>query len=493
MRFQSRRVTRVRKNENEVRSTPVSSRVSENPLILLAVKLEGGLKTLNSPALRLSQVTFGITCFDRPEHLKRLVQSIRMFYPEARVVVADNGLRSTPVPFGVRYLRLPVDCGLSAARNALIDALDTDLMLLLEEDFQFADETCIEKFLDILDHDEEVGFVGGSVYQEGRKLEYAVDLHRFRDTLHLEPSRRDTRVTPTGTTYRHCDMCLNFGLFRREMLREHRWPEDLKLGEHAAYFEAVREAARWRVAHTDQVRIRHDRTGRSETYRRHRGRSSSMLQEGLRRRGLSRMRANPELASGLPENGLSPKPNIVVLGVGHSGTSILSKMLFAAGWEAGDADDEFGESVGIRSINQEFLKVGQFPAGQATVAMFRKEPWVVKDPRFVLTLERWRHVFAQLPQPPLLIWLRRDSKAVAASYVRRGRLTQERAEELVGRRYIRAEEQYAAWPWRKVALDYEKIRAAVGLFDTRRSASIQEDATSGPMFEVVAALAGKEM
>ena len=40
---------------------------------------------------QLAKVTFGITAFERPRHLERLVASIRRFYPGSRIIVADNG------------------------------------------------------------------------------------------------------------------------------------------------------------------------------------------------------------------------------------------------------------------------------------------------------------------------------------------------------------------------------------------------------------------
>ncbi|HEY5312975.1 MAG TPA: DUF6171 family protein, partial [Pirellulales bacterium] len=67
----------------------------------------------------LRQVTFGITAFDRPRHLERLVASILEHYPGARIVVADNGRQRAALPPSVELLELPYDCGLSAARNAL--------------------------------------------------------------------------------------------------------------------------------------------------------------------------------------------------------------------------------------------------------------------------------------------------------------------------------------------------------------------------------------
>lgn len=101
----------------------------------------------------VDRITFGITAFDRPEHLQRLVVSIGHFHPGARVVVADNGRQRPELPEWVELIALPYDVGLSAARNALIDRLDREFLVLLEDDFELTGETRLEHWIDVLDHD----------------------------------------------------------------------------------------------------------------------------------------------------------------------------------------------------------------------------------------------------------------------------------------------------------------------------------------------------
>jgi len=73
----------------------------------------------------MRDVTFGITTFGRPELLTNLIRSIYRRYPLARIVVANNGKEQLNVPDSVTLLNLPFDCGLSRARNALVDELST--------------------------------------------------------------------------------------------------------------------------------------------------------------------------------------------------------------------------------------------------------------------------------------------------------------------------------------------------------------------------------
>ena len=49
---------------------------------------------------------------------------------------------------------------------------------------------------------------------------------------------------------------------------------------------------------------------------------------------------------------LSNQPNIVVFGVSHSGTSVVTKMLGLLGWHLNDADEQFVESLSMTSVNR---------------------------------------------------------------------------------------------------------------------------------------------
>src|SRR5690606_29306289 len=148
------------------------------------------------------------------------------------------------------------------------------------------------------------------------------DLEVFRQVMYIRDSFHRLRVTPSGIPYRLCDVVWNFALFRREMLEVHRWDERLKVGEHSPYFFEVKRAAQWRVACCPSVIVNHDTGGRSEHYQSFRGRSRQFFDEYLRRNGLSDYRRDSPWRF---EDELESRPCIVVLGVGHSGTSILTK------------------------------------------------------------------------------------------------------------------------------------------------------------------------
>ena len=50
---------------------------------------------------------------------------------------------------------------------------------------------------------------------------------------------------------------------------------------------------------------------------------------------------------------MQDKPNIIVYGIGHSGTSIVSKMLHELGWNVGiDVDEYHFEDIPTRELNE---------------------------------------------------------------------------------------------------------------------------------------------
>lgn len=440
-----------------------------------------------APAVRvraknpLPDVTFAITSFERPWHLARLLASINQHYPSVRIVIADCSKAAPTVPAGVELIRLPVDAGLSAMRNALVAKLQTAFLLLLEEDFVFTADTKIAPLLQILHFDGAVGCVAGSMRIIGTPgiQDYAIDLESFRGVLHGHPASRPERFTPGGMAYQYADKVLNFALYRREMLEHFDWSGLPKVGEHAAYFWRVKEGAQWRAAHTPASIIDHDYTGRSEVYKAGRSRASKLQKEWFAAIGIP--------AGYHQDAGLSGpmvrvnRPNIILLGVGHSGTTIATKMLETLGWNLGDANEEFAESVSVHALNEPVpMREWRIAAGaghpdwkldiRAAESALRKipQPWCIKDPRWIYALPPWMKLLAEYK--PFLFWLRRDSAAVAASFVRRGELptrgVDEPPQETIAIRLKAAQGIFDSWPpaWGKVAIDYESLAAAVRLF-----------------------------
>lgn len=158
---------------------------------------------------------------------------------------------------------------------------------------------------------------------------------------------------------------------------------------------------------------------------------------------------------GIKQNGAKQhrgRPNIVLLTVGHTGSTICMRILGALGWQLGDADSDYGESVSVRECNQ---KQNWSKASEALAAL--PAPWAIKDPRFCEFLDEW--LSALEPYSPTLLWLTRDDSDTANSFRRRGESI-----ELMQRRLTAAQGHFDRWTGPKVRIDYGQLKAAAGLF-----------------------------
>lgn len=164
-------------------------------------------------------------------------------------------------------------------------------------------------------------------------------------------------------------------------------------------------------------------------------------------------------------------PDVVILGVGHSGTSIAARMMFELGWRCNDADARFCEPPGLHELNDRILDQGAVDV--AMLAAMRAfldglaSPFAIKDPRFVLTLGDWSPLLAARDPPPVIIWIVRTLADVKASYAARAELF-DGEPGLYGRRVEQlaeaAADRFAAWPGAKLRFAYEDIARAVRLF-----------------------------
>lgn len=407
--------------------------------------------------------TFGIVTFRRPHHLRRLVESIYRYYPSAIIHVADNGIQ-LPLENTELYLRigldvganhhiLPFDCGLSASRNYLVDVTGGDL-LILDDDFVFTDETDVELMMRILETDDEVGIVCGNAD--------VVKPHNFDGS----PISSHALCFP----YSICDIADNFMLVRRAVFNDGvRWNPALKLREHRDFFEQVK-ATNWRVAFTPKSKVVNDRGTDSPEYHEYR-------------------RRKPDVTPSEP-------PDVVVLGVGHSGTSIVTKMLKRLGWNLGDVKAGVAENLAVQAIDKRILSRSLIcPCGgdevteradgfvckrcgrptvidsgvteqemSAALAAIPR-PWCVKDPRMVLTLGDWLPVLSWYK--PFLLLVERDIERMRRTYAKHGFGDRIYGHSIADLKAI-ARGEFDKWGHRKLRVAYEDVAEAVELFDLGR-------------------------
>lgn len=155
------------------------------------------------------------------------------------------------------------------------------------------------------------------------------------------------------------------------------------------------------------------------------------------------------------------KPNLIIMGVAHSGTTILTRMLATLGWNALEALLPNAENIRVWEANQQLI-AGETPNWTSIHDLVAgKSPWVIKDPHFCYTLDAW-HPFRAAYNPHLII-IRRHRADVIASWCRRDEGLPDPAEH-VDYAAMRCQRQYEEWPGPKMVINYEDLRTAVSMF-----------------------------
>lgn len=218
----------------------------------------------------MNDVTFGIKTFQRPACCARLVDSIRCFYPQARILVADDGRMPKATSEATHYFKLPFDVGLSAGRNYLVERADTEFFLLLDDDFVFTKTTKVERLRELLQA-RVAHLMGGAIWEPHREA-FRANTRIFTwpepDVLHVKWGAHGVQKQDKWR-WTHADMIGNFFLARTIMLLDVPWDPAFKIEhEHLDFFLRLYRAG-YGVGHTDNVAVDHcpERTREYRTYR----------------------------------------------------------------------------------------------------------------------------------------------------------------------------------------------------------------------------------
>lgn len=176
----------------------------------------------------MKDLTICIKTFERPKCLEECINSIRTFYPNVKIFVADDSEQPTYNNKADEYHFLPFDTGLSYGRNFLLDKVKTKFIMFIDDDTIFTSNECLEKMTSVLKNNQEIDLVAGSIIgnnffgclnKDGEIL--------FRDQLKY-------RKITNG--YKIYDYVLNLFVARTEKIKKIRWNNELKIVEHMDFF-----------------------------------------------------------------------------------------------------------------------------------------------------------------------------------------------------------------------------------------------------------------
>ncbi|XP_077068233.1 beta-1,4 N-acetylgalactosaminyltransferase 1 [Siphateles boraxobius] len=185
-----------------------------------------------------SQVTIITKTFLRYKELNVLIKSIRKFYPNIKIIVADDSLKPEPVSGNnIEHYIMPPAQGWFAGRNLALSQLTTKYFLWVDDDFLFLKETRVESFVEIMEAIPELDVLGGDVsgdqfhfileYDEGEEEEGGC-LKRIEGGFHQPLSG-----------YNGCflvDGVINYFLARTEAVRRIGFDPFLKRVGHTEFF-----------------------------------------------------------------------------------------------------------------------------------------------------------------------------------------------------------------------------------------------------------------
>ncbi len=99
-------------------------------------------------------VTICIKSFNRQRKTKRLYKSIRKYYPNIRILIADDSEVPLELP-GAEIIYLPFNSGLPQGMIATLDKVETPYHIRLDDDMLFVPKTHFPELLRLLqEHDE---------------------------------------------------------------------------------------------------------------------------------------------------------------------------------------------------------------------------------------------------------------------------------------------------------------------------------------------------
>ncbi|XP_065326745.1 beta-1,4 N-acetylgalactosaminyltransferase 2-like [Pelmatolapia mariae] len=185
-----------------------------------------------------SQVTITTKTFLRYRELKVLLDSIRKFYNNIKVIIADDSLEPKPIPGeNILHYIMPPAQGWFAGRNLAVSQVTTKYFLWVDDDFVFTEKTKIEKFVEVMEANPELDVVGGAVeenqfyftliYEEGEENEGGCLYRKSQGKFHSLPG------------YPQCFLAngvVNFFLARTDAVQKVGFDPKLQRVAHSEFF-----------------------------------------------------------------------------------------------------------------------------------------------------------------------------------------------------------------------------------------------------------------
>jgi hypothetical protein len=232
----------------------------------------------------VNYLTAVIKTFERPECLRKLLISLRSYYPSIPVIVVDDSRRPLPdrdFDANVRYIHTEFDIGLSEGRNRGVELVKTEHVLLLDDDIVFVDQTRLDRLQSTLMRGD-FDIVGSQTIEREKSRGQFCGIFEFvEDDLIMRMGQN--RGAPLNKPI--YDFCPNVFVARTDFLRANPWAPQLKLREHWEFFYRIYQKRPGSVTVREDVQVHHHPVSPAG-YDHYRRRSKDFLSVGLAMHGL---------------------------------------------------------------------------------------------------------------------------------------------------------------------------------------------------------------
>lgn len=206
-------------------------------------------------------VTVLVKTFNRPKTVSGAIQKIRKFYPNIRILLADDSKEIVEINDGkTEIFSMPFDSGVSMGRNFLLQKVETPYFLMMDDDHYFNRRTNLGTMLNLLEQ-EKFDLLSALVFQRAflRREFYRKELVDFYLNMEMEEGVLKFvdgfyEKTPDYVT---CDLVHQFFIAKTEAVRQMGgWDARLKTADHADFFIRVKQA-QLKVGYTPKARVDH--------------------------------------------------------------------------------------------------------------------------------------------------------------------------------------------------------------------------------------------
>jgi len=229
----------------------------------------------------LDNITILIKTFKRPNIAKRLIDSVRRNYPDIKIIVAHDD--DEDYSFDTcEMIELPFDTGISYGRNMLVDACKTEYCLILDDDCIFNSSSNLEILLNELKKNNLDIIQPRIISASPNPACTKTGEQNYRGLIEVKDGVMKMMAGDNDGLY---DFVLNIFLAKTDKLRECRWQNKLKIGEHAAFFREHK--GKLRIGYTYKAGIMHHHVANAE-YQPYRERAIDFVKQDMRDSGLTK-------------------------------------------------------------------------------------------------------------------------------------------------------------------------------------------------------------